>query len=168
MLWHACFKIQYMLSSPHPPTVTVDESHCYICKNEVKWSENGIQCDKCDMWVHTKCEKIPDHLYEEYNLNEEKEFLCKKCRNCSKCNLTIARNHRKLECSICQKFIHKNCSKLNDRQFNYAKKNEVEFECITCFAKKFPFSDLTDNMFNIFIKNGVLNSNDIEVNFTPN
>ena len=34
-------------------------------------------------------------------------------------------------------------------------------------ASKFPFSILTDNLFNITVNNGVLNSDDIDVNFSP-
>ena len=146
-------------------SITCD--NCNICDLIVTSKQKGVQCDHCDQWVHTKCEKILDSQYDEYKNKPESNFICKKCRKCLKCERTIANNHRKLKCHTCFKFIHPKCNKMSDKEYTIAIQNEHEFECLFCFAVKFPFSTVSDNIFNISVNDGILNPNNIEVNFTP-
>ena len=32
---------------------------CSICNKSVQKNQNALQCDKCDKWVHRKCEGMP-------------------------------------------------------------------------------------------------------------
>ena len=36
---------------------------CKICENPVAKNHNAIQCDKCHLWVHIKCNKINTQTY---------------------------------------------------------------------------------------------------------
>ena len=144
------------------PALPINNEHCNICQKNVKDTEKGIQCDSCDEWVHTKCEKIPDLEYYTYIIEQDKQFICKKCRKCNICDKTIAKNHKKLKCQCCLQFIHPiTCNKMNDRQYKSALVNPDDFECRICFASKFPFSTLTDNLFKITVSNGVLNPDNV-------
>ena len=37
---------------------------CKICKKPVAVNHNWIQCDRCGIWVHTKCNKITKQTYK--------------------------------------------------------------------------------------------------------
>ena len=43
---------------------------CNICNNPVAKNHKAIQCDKCQLWVHIKCNKIN---VQTYNLLIEDE-----------------------------------------------------------------------------------------------
>ena len=150
-----------------PPECTYRKDDCNICKKLVKNTDKGIQCDNCDEWIHTKCEKISENQYEIYNIDPEKVFICKKCRKCNVCERTIATNHKRLKCNTCLKFIHPKCNKMNEKEYKIAKDNESNFECIFCFAIKFPFASLTSNNFEVTVNNGALNPDNVELNFSP-
>ena len=51
---------------------------CGICEKPVAKNHKAIQCDKCKLWVHIKCNKIN---VQTYNLliNDESTWYCLKC-----------------------------------------------------------------------------------------
>ena len=53
---------------------------CQICCNPVAKNHKAIQCDKCQLWDHVKCNKIND---QTYNLLKEDERTWY-CISCSK------------------------------------------------------------------------------------
>ena len=81
---------------------TVSPDACVLCLKIVTNEERALMCDKCSLWVHTKCQRISNIEYENYEINHELRFECKICKTCVVCNKTIAKNHKKLECSCCK------------------------------------------------------------------
>ena len=51
---------------------------CSICNKSVQKNQNAIQCDKCDKWVHRKCEGMSIDTYN-FHSNNETEFYCLYC-----------------------------------------------------------------------------------------
>ena len=51
---------------------------CNICNNPVAKNHKAIQCDKCQLWVHIKCNKIN---VQTYNLliEDESTWYCISC-----------------------------------------------------------------------------------------
>ena len=53
---------------------------CKICNSTVAKNHKEIQCDKCQLCVHIKCNKIN---VQTYNLLKEDEIMWY-CKSCSK------------------------------------------------------------------------------------
>ena len=143
--------------SPHPPqesTLFDPEADCNICMLEVLYSDKGIQCDKCNLWVHAKCNKTSHSQYEDMTNNYDEIFECRKCLTCSCCKNVIAKNHKKLLCSACNMYSHKNCNDLSDKDFD-TKKNS-DFLCQNCIKSSVPFTNLNDFEFSMLVTDGVL------------
>ena len=74
------------------------------------------------------------------------------------------------QCDICNKWIHIKCNYLDKKSYAFFQNpnNEAEtFICICCMADNVPFSKLNNNEFSISVKNGILNTNDCQMNFVP-
>ena len=81
---------------------------------------------------------------------------------CSVCCKFVKKNHRKLKCSFCQKYIHKCCSNLSNKEFKRRSSNP-NWYCSSCNDDlHLPFNHSIDdrvfllNLFNMFDYNGVL------------
>lgn len=57
---------------------------CPICKNSVKITEKGVNCNDCKQWWHAHCCDIDDAQYEwltgNSNTGYDIKFSCKNCR----------------------------------------------------------------------------------------
>ena len=51
---------------------------CGVCSRAVKLNQKGIQCDACDVWFHTKCDRLPDSEYMRLT-NTEDPWYCSTC-----------------------------------------------------------------------------------------
>ena len=51
---------------------------CGVCKNPVKSNQNGLQCDSCDTWYHTRCCSIGDETYTNL-ANTSCTWICCEC-----------------------------------------------------------------------------------------
>ena len=51
---------------------------CKICCQPVANNSDSIQCDKCDIWVHRKCNKINKQTYE-YLKQDKSTWYCIVC-----------------------------------------------------------------------------------------
>ena len=51
---------------------------CKICNKVVAKTHRGIKCDKCDIYVHTKCNKINLQTYK-YLQKTTYDWYCLKC-----------------------------------------------------------------------------------------
>ena len=49
---------------------------CGVCGQEVRDSEEGVQCDGCRSWLHTQCGGISHHSYTEMVREEEEGKHC--------------------------------------------------------------------------------------------
>ena len=52
---------------------------CNECKKKVTENENGLQCESCEEWYHTKCLKVPDDVYVFLMGNRNFHWLCSNC-----------------------------------------------------------------------------------------
>ena len=51
---------------------------CGVCKKVVAASANGVMCEVCEVWFHSKCQNISDDTYRL--LNQDKiHFFCGNC-----------------------------------------------------------------------------------------
>ena len=129
--------------------ISVNPDACAICLKVVTNEQKAIMCDRCSFWVHTKCHQISNIEYENYKINYELEFECKICRKCAICNKTIAKNHKKLECSFCKKYVHIKCNRLNVSDYDKLVKLKSNFTCIPCISSQIPFTAMPDNQFDM-------------------
>ena len=53
---------------------------CKICENPVAKNHKAIQCDKCHLWVHIKCNKTNTQTYRLLERDETTWY----CISCSK------------------------------------------------------------------------------------
>lgn len=59
-----------------------DGSSCVDCGREVLASQQGVKCDACGFWHHTKCEKVSDEVYDFLSRHGDDESLIWYCRKC--------------------------------------------------------------------------------------
>ena len=46
--------------------MSVSESaNCGVCSKVVSYNDNGLMCEICDRWFHSKCQDICDTLYKQ-------------------------------------------------------------------------------------------------------
>ena len=41
--------------------------------------DSGLQCEVCDLWYHTKCQKVSDDMFEFLEKNAGTHWNCKSC-----------------------------------------------------------------------------------------
>ena len=51
---------------------------CKICKNNVTNSDQAIQCDLCDSWVHIKCNDL-NYIDYKFPQNSNDPWFCILC-----------------------------------------------------------------------------------------
>jgi hypothetical protein len=49
------------------------------CGKRVEDVDNGLQCEICEFWFHTKCEKVSNETYKSIQDNESIHWFCKDC-----------------------------------------------------------------------------------------
>ena len=89
---------------------------------------------------------------------------------CGICNKKVAKNHKAIQCDICDKWIHIKCNLLKKSDYAHFQNpdNEQEqFICINCMSENVPFSNLNSNEFFVTVKKGVINPSDTRVDFVP-
>ena len=59
---------------------TFDECKCGSCGKLVQDNENGIECESCKRWFHTKCEGMKEDLYKVLSKGVEAvHWFCSQC-----------------------------------------------------------------------------------------
>ena len=53
---------------------------CGICKKSVAKNHKAIQCDKCDCWIHIKCQYLDSNDYQQYQNDNSRTFICIPCK----------------------------------------------------------------------------------------
>ena len=87
---------------------------------------------------------------------------------CGVCSRPVAHNHKAIVCDICQKWIHLGCNKFDDKDDKFFQDDvnfDEQFFCLNCVADNIAFSRLNNNEFEVSVKKGVINSDDIDTNF---
>ena len=52
---------------------------CSICYKNVSENARAIFCECCNLWSHTKCNKIDSKDYKNYQTDRKRSFYCMKC-----------------------------------------------------------------------------------------
>ena len=73
-----------------------DNAMCGKCSTEVTYEDNGVCCDRCDRWHHTKCEGINNKTYQRLQKSDDAWF-CNKCRTPVSENVKLKRNLHNLK-----------------------------------------------------------------------
>ena len=55
---------------------------------------------------------------------------------CLKCNRTVAKNHKAVQCDICDKWIQIACNNLNTYIYKKLQKDKSPWYCICCLQKE--------------------------------
>ncbi|RUS87094.1 hypothetical protein EGW08_005170 [Elysia chlorotica] len=79
--------------------------YCGTCANECRGDENSLQCELCDTWFHTTCEKIDDATYQILRRDADKpcallHYYCSK--SCNKAASKLLGGILKLETEVDQ------------------------------------------------------------------
>ena len=53
---------------------------CIECKKPVKWTQLGIYCEICELWIHFKCSNLSKSHYDFLQTNVGIPYNCQKCR----------------------------------------------------------------------------------------
>ena len=64
---------------------------CLRCKKAVEKDQRSVQCQTCQLWVHTECENISDELFK---ILADSENYGGVCWNCTSCLASTARLER--------------------------------------------------------------------------
>ena len=65
-------------SNPTPWFCTKCSAPCGICNGHVLNEHKAVQCDRCDIWIHTNCCDIDDQTYETL-INSSCSWACPGC-----------------------------------------------------------------------------------------
>ena len=89
---------------------------------------------------------------------------------CGVCSHLVKRNHRKLTCKLCKKYVHKCCSDLTAKEFRCSESTKY-WHCASCNETlTLPFNHITNEcefqlqLYRCF-ENGLLNTDHIKSHF---
>ena len=74
---------------------------------------------------------------------------------CRACARNVNDNHHALLCDCCETWINRKCNNLTELDYDRLSKNNDTFICILCVKDNLPFSSLSDENFDLVVKQGV-------------
>ena len=63
---------------------------------------------------------------------------------CLVCNRAVAKNHRAVQCDLCDSWVHIACNNLNVYTYRKLQKDKSPWYCICCFWKELPYGSTND------------------------
>ena len=69
---------------------------------------------------------------------------------CLKCNRAVAKNHKAVQCDICDKWVHIACNNLNTYTYKKLQKDKSPWYCICCLQKEQPYCSIDSDVLNNF------------------
>ena len=63
---------------------------------------------------------------------------------CLVCNRTVAKNHRAVQCDLCDSWVHIACNNLNLYTYRKLQKEKSPWYCMCCFRKELPYGSIND------------------------
>ena len=66
---------------------------------------------------------------------------------CLVCNRTVAKNHRAVQCDLCDSWVHIACNNLNLYTYRKLQKDKSPWCCMCCFRKELPYGSINDTKF---------------------
>ena len=138
---------------------------CGICSKSVKKNQKAIQCDSCDLWVHTACNGVSDTNYENLKTDPDPWFclVCSlkynlnnvpftRCSNSDLININNSNSMRFLESLPNVEIVNETC------KFSMLSSNDASIEIpLKSCSKYYSVNDFQllniSNNFNIFHSN---------------
>ena len=66
---------------------------------------------------------------------------------CLVCNRTVAKNHKAVQCDLCDSWAHIACNNLNLYTYQKLQKDKSPWYCMCCFGKELPYGSINDTKF---------------------
>ena len=66
---------------------------------------------------------------------------------CLVCNRTVAKNHRAVQCYLCDSWVHIACNNLNLYTYRKLQKDKSLWYYMCCFRKELPYGSINDRKF---------------------
>ena len=63
---------------------------------------------------------------------------------CLVCNRAVAKNHRAVQCDLCDSWVHIACNNLNVYTYQKLQKDKSPWYCICFFRKELPYGSTND------------------------
>ena len=63
---------------------------------------------------------------------------------CNICSKSVHRNHRAIQCDICDQWSHISCNFIDNKTYQKLKESDEEWYCIICNKTVYPFASSTD------------------------
>ncbi|CAC5377718.1 unnamed protein product [Mytilus coruscus] len=86
-----------------------------ICRKLVKQNDKAIQCDECDLWIHTRCTSVDNTTYS-------------KLHNLHNCDPAV-------ECDRCKTWIHNSCAIVSNDEYKNIQATKCTWICPLCDDK---------------------------------
>ena len=84
---------------------------------------------------------------------------------CLVCSRAVAKNHKAIQCDLCNKWVHISCNNLNRYTYRKLQKDKTPWFCIQCIKKEMPFSSITNENLKGLLKNRIMFSPKLDFNF---
>ncbi|CAC5395570.1 unnamed protein product [Mytilus coruscus] len=93
------------------------QNSCGICCKLVKRNDKAIQCDECDLWIHTRCASVDNTTYAKLQ-NTTDQWFCQNCvASCGICSGNIHNCDPAIECDRCKTWIHNSCAIVSNDKY---------------------------------------------------
>ena len=143
-------------------TKTKTKVDCGVCKKNIAKNHRNIKCKSCNMQVHIKCNNTNVKTFNKI-IKENLPQFCKNCQpaddttqiskiSCGVCTKTIAKNHRRIQCNLCNSSVHIKCNKTDPKTYNDIIKEKQMVICLNCQINNIPFQNLSELEFSAAIK----------------
>ena len=147
---------------------------CNVCSKTIAKNHRIIDCQICNSKVHIKCNKTDVKTYNKIKSDNLPEicFLCQTnilpfqnltntqftaesdvilqtvthpITHCGICTKTVAKNHRKIKCQLCNCQVHIKCNQTDVKTYNKIIKENLPQICCNCLTKNNLSEDLPDS-----------------------
>ena len=85
---------------------------------------------------------------------------------CLKCSRAVAKNHKAVQCDICDKWVHIACNNLNTYTYKKLQKDKSPWYCICCLQKELPYCSIDSDVLSNFMHGNRIVSHNPKFTFT--
>ncbi|CAG2202051.1 unnamed protein product [Mytilus edulis] len=108
------------------------QNSCGICRKLVKRNDKAIQCDECDLWIHTRCTSVDNTTYTKLQ-NTNDQWFCQNCvAPCGICSGNIHNCDPAIECDRCKTWIHNSCAIVSNDEYKNIQATNCTWICPLC------------------------------------
>ncbi|CAC5392706.1 unnamed protein product [Mytilus coruscus] len=111
------------------------QNSCGICCKLVKRNDKAIQCDECDLWIHTRCTSVDNTTYAKLQ-NTTDQWFCQNCvASCGICSGNIHKCDPAIECDSCKTWIYNSCAIVSNDEYKNIQATNCTWICPLCDEK---------------------------------